>query len=77
MTLTRRNLLRGALAAVAAPQLGPRASAQQRAAAESGAAILFVHGNGDHAALCSGNVPESGRSPLPSGRMRQIELSHK
>jgi pimeloyl-ACP methyl ester carboxylesterase len=52
MTLTRRNLLRGALAALAAPQLGPRASAQQRAAAAEGeAAILFVHGNGDHAAL--------------------------
>ena len=53
MKFTRRELIHSALASVAASELPWPASAQQNPAApgEPRTPIVFVHGNGDHAAL--------------------------
>src|SRR5689334_17075982 len=53
MKLTRRQLIRSALASVAAAELPCPGFAQQNPAApgQLPTPIIFVHGNGDHAAL--------------------------
>jgi pimeloyl-ACP methyl ester carboxylesterase len=54
MALSRRNLLQGALISFMASTMAPDAEAQQPGSAsdnEPDVPIIFVHGNGDHAAL--------------------------